>query len=117
MDKLSIVLDILSKGRIFIINSTEMLIINKELINTYILTYPNAKKYLTAFSKTVSDATWKTPHDVKLTYPKASILGNRLYVFDIHANHYRLLAEINFQFLKMELKWFGTHAEYDQLKL
>jgi mRNA interferase HigB len=36
-------------------------------------------------------------------------------VFNIMGNHYRLITRIVFEYKTVQIKWFGTHNEYDQI--
>jgi mRNA interferase HigB len=36
-------------------------------------------------------------------------------VFNIMGNKYRLVVRIIFEFKAIQMKWFGTHAEYDKI--
>jgi mRNA interferase HigB len=43
----------------------------------------------------VTHAEWRNPEDVKVSYPKASILKAGRVVFNIKGNDYRLIARCN----------------------
>ena len=60
-------------------------------------------------------AEWKTPVEVKQAHPKASILKGSRVVFNIKANHYRLIALVQYQTGVLMILFFGTHEEYDQV--
>jgi mRNA interferase HigB len=36
-------------------------------------------------------------------------------IFNIGGNKYRLVAEVNFEWFGVKIKWIGTHAEYNRL--
>jgi mRNA interferase HigB len=38
-------------------------------------------------------------------------------VFDIGGNRYRLIVRINFAAGVVRVLWFGTHADYDKIKV
>jgi mRNA interferase HigB len=61
----------------------------------------------------VTRAEWRTPDDVKAAYPKASILKASRVVFNIKGNDYRLIARLQYQAGIVAIRFFGTHAEYD----
>jgi mRNA interferase HigB len=58
---------------------------------------------------------WQTPIDVKRSHPKASILKRGRVVFDVKANDFRLVAQINYAAGTVEIRFFGTHVEYDDI--
>jgi mRNA interferase HigB len=63
----------------------------------------------------VGRAQWRTPEDVKASYPKASILKGSRVVFNIKGNDYRLIASVQYQAGVLAIRFFGTHAEYDKI--
>jgi mRNA interferase HigB len=50
-------------------------------------------------------------------YPRASVIRNRLVVFDINGNDYRLAGRIDFDNAIVRVLKIGTHAEYDKWSL
>ena len=57
-------------------------------------------------------AQWRTPIDVKRSHPKASILKRGRAVFNIKGNDFRLVAQITYDAELVEIRFFGSHAEY-----
>lgn len=60
-------------------------------------------------------AVWRHPEDVKASHPKASILKGGRVVFNIKGNDYRLVARLQYHAGVLSIRFFGTHAEYDQI--
>jgi mRNA interferase HigB len=52
---------------------------------------------------------------VKVSHPKASILKGGRVVFNIKGNDYRLIAALQYQAGVVAIRFFGTHAEYDEI--
>jgi mRNA interferase HigB len=48
-------------------------------------------------------------------YTSVSLVGDDRVVFNIMGNKYRLVVRIVFQFKVIQIKWFGTHSEYDKV--
>jgi len=48
-------------------------------------------------------------------YPLADLVGKST-VFNIRGNHYRLIAEINYQYQQILIREILTHEEYDKDK-
>lgn len=48
-------------------------------------------------------------------YGNASLVADDRVVFNILGNKYRLVVRIVFDFKVIQIKWFGTHAEYDRI--
>jgi mRNA interferase HigB len=53
--------------------------------------------------------------NVKASYPKASILKAGRVVFNIKSIDYRLVARVQYQASVLVIRFFGTHAEYDEI--
>ena len=58
-------------------------------------------------------ANWATPQDVKLRFPKVSILGDNRAVFNIAGGSYRLVVKFNYPYRIGYIRFIGTHEEYD----
>lgn len=42
-------------------------------------------------------------------------MGDNRVVFDIKGNRYRVVARVLFAFKQIQIKWIGTHKEYDRI--
>ncbi|HEY0104465.1 MAG TPA: type II toxin-antitoxin system HigB family toxin [Rhizomicrobium sp.] len=60
-------------------------------------------------------ADWKLPAQVKASHPKASILKGGRVVFNIKANDFRLVALVQYRDGVLMIRFFGSHAEYDEI--
>ena len=60
-----------------------MELIGTRLLQSFKNQYPDVKDQIDAWTREVERAEWRTPHDVKNSYPKASLIGNSLVVFNI----------------------------------
>jgi mRNA interferase HigB len=63
----------------------------------------------------VGRAQWRNPEDVKMSYPKASILKAGRIVFNIKGNDYRLVAALQYRAGTLAIRFFGTHGDYDRI--
>ena len=52
---------------------------------------------------------------MKASYPKASILKGSRVIFNIKGNDYRLVAAMQFRAGVLAIRFFGNHAEYDNI--
>ena len=73
------------------------------------------KKAYHAWLAIASAAVWRTPIEVKRSHPKASVLKGGRVVFNLKGNDYRLVAQINYRAGTLEIRFFGRHADYDQI--
>jgi mRNA interferase HigB len=74
-----------------------------------------ARSQYDAWLGIVARADWRHPEDVKASYPKASILKAGRVVFNIKGNDYRLIARVQYRAGVLMIRFFGTHAEYDEV--
>jgi len=54
-------------------------------------------------------------NELKKVYGNASLVSDNRVVFNIMGNKYRLVVRIVFEFKAIQIKWFGTHSEYDKI--
>ena len=98
-----------------------MIIIGTGLVESYLANHAGhkgikaARSQYEAWLDLVTRANWRNPEDVKMSYPKASILKASRVVFNIKGNDYRLVARLQYQAGALAIRFFGTHGEYDQI--
>jgi mRNA interferase HigB len=98
-----------------------MIIVRLDIPANYFAANPGMKgmdaaiRQYRAWLTIAKSANWKQPADVKLSHPKASILKAGRAVFNIKANSFRLICQINYLAGTVEIRFFGTHGEYDQI--
>jgi mRNA interferase HigB len=74
-----------------------------------------ARKQYEAWRAIAEAAQWRQPADVKRSHPKASILKSGRVVFNIKANDFRLICVVDYRTGIVMIRFFGSHAEYDQI--
>jgi mRNA interferase HigB len=98
-----------------------MLVIGTDVVEKYFAArsghkgIKSARAQYDAWRAVVERAAWKTPADAKAAHPKASILKNGRVVFNIKANDYRLVALVQYRAGVLMIRFFGSHAEYDEI--
>lgn len=88
-------------------------VIAKSTLRSFWSKHKDAQGALEAWHDDALAAKWKTPHDIKKSYPAVSICANNRVVFNICGNKYRLAAEIQYVAGIVWVKFIGTHADYD----
>ena len=78
--------------------------------------HAEARGRLSAWKAEVEAACWRSFKDITGRFPATDRVGKR-YVFDIGGNRYRLVAGVDFETGVVRVRWFGTHAEYDKIKV
>jgi mRNA interferase HigB len=92
-----------------------MLIVYLEKLNDFAKRHANARKSLATWKSTTEEAVWKTKQDVIRDFPKAKMIANNRARFEIVHNTYRLIAKINYDALVLQIRFIGTHTEYDRI--
>ncbi|MCX8490492.1 MAG: type II toxin-antitoxin system HigB family toxin [Cyclobacteriaceae bacterium] len=92
-----------------------MNVIKRQAIEQFYTQHPDAKASLNTWFATCKKAEWKSYHELQRDYPEAFLVGDNQVVFDIKRNKYRLVARVLFVFKQVQIKWVGTHAEYDKI--
>jgi mRNA interferase HigB len=92
-----------------------MRVVGRELLDVFIKKHSSTKQRLLNWLYIVEKAEWATPHDIKITFPKVSILGTEehIVIFNIGRN-YRLKAKINYFRKVVTISKLGSHSEYDK---
>ncbi len=94
-----------------------MKLMGKERLQKFRDKYPDARSQVDSWAAEVENADWKTPHDLKARYPKASILGKQQAIFDICWNKYRIWVKIAYQTGIVLIRGIGTHKEYEKWEI
>ena len=63
------------------------------------------------------EAEWRSPRDLKMRFPHASILSGNRVIFNLKGNRYRVEAKIDYTMKVVLIKRMGTHAEYSKWNL
>lgn len=92
-----------------------MRVISKKILRDFWKAHADSEQQLKSWFQETSKALWKSPNDVKLEYPNASILANNRVVFNIKGNNYRLIVRINYSYQMVWIRFIGTHGEYDTI--
>ena len=77
--------------------------------------HPDSESSLKAWYKMTKKARWRSIAAVREVYPHADLVG-KYTIFNIRGNHYRLIAEINYQYQQILIREILTHEEYDKDK-
>ena len=60
---------------------------------------------------------FKDGHEIKRLFPSSSFVGSNRVVFNISGNKYRLVVHIRYDIQIVYIRFIGTHAEYDKIKV
>ncbi len=90
-------------------------IINRRTILAYCRLYPVAAVGLQQWYAEMLIQSFDNFNQLKSDYAAASLVGDDRVVFNIMGNKFRLVVRFAFAYKTIQIKWFGTHAEYDQI--
>lgn len=91
-----------------------MRLLNKGILEGFRSRYPDARAQVNALIAEVATAEWRTPHDLKARYPKASIVGAQNAIFDIKGGKYRIWVKVDYINKLVFLKRIGKHEDYER---
>ena len=92
-----------------------MLIVYLEKLNVFAKNHSNARKSIATWVSTTEEAVWDTKQDVLRDFPKAKMIANNRARFEIVHNTYRLIVKINYDAQIVQIRFIGTHNEYDRI--
>ncbi len=90
-------------------------IITRKTLLEYCRKYPQAATALQEWYYELVKADFKNFNELKTVYGNASLVADDRIIFNILGNHYRLVVRIVFEYKTIQVKWFGTHTEYDRI--
>jgi mRNA interferase HigB len=90
-------------------------IIARKTLLHYCKKYPLAELALQEWYHELNQCNFKNFNELKNIYGNASLISDDRVVFNIMGNKYRLVVRIVFEFKAIQIKWFGTHAEYNKV--
>lgn len=92
-----------------------MIIANKIILDNFIQTHAQAVKPLNKWVDVVKAAQWSSHSELISMFPSADYVKNGRYVFNIGGNNYRIVAVVIFVGGVMNIRFVGTHSEYDKI--
>lgn len=92
-----------------------MLIIRELLLTRFVQKHADSRKSVEVWIDVVESAEWKRNSDVVFDFPTAKLIKGKRARFKIAGNKYRLIVEIDYEEALVEIRFIGTHAEYDHI--
>lgn len=92
-----------------------MLIVYLKRLDDFAKEHANARKSLAAWKKIVQGAKWQNKLDVLADFRNAKMIKNNRARFEIVHNTYRLIGHIDYDDGYVEIRFIGTHNDYDRI--
>lgn len=92
-----------------------MEITQRYTLEEFVDKHADALEAINAWIQRVEEAQWKCHNDIKRDFPSADYVKNSRYVFNIKGNNYRIIVLIVFFANECNIRFVGTHAEYDKI--
>ena len=91
----------------------EIIYLNK--LQEFAKKHANSRKSLVVWKQVVESVSWRNKLNVLEDFPKAKMIKNNRARFEIVHNTYRLIAHIFYEDQIVEIRFIGTHNEYDRI--
>jgi mRNA interferase HigB len=92
-----------------------MIVLYLKKLDDFAKKHANCRKSLATWRSTTEQAIWKNKQDVLDDFPKAKMIANNRARFEIVHNTFRLIAHIHYVDQIVEVRFIGTHNEYDRI--
>lgn len=92
-------------------------IIARKTLLAYCKKYPEAANALMEWYHELITDDFKNFNELKRKYGNASVVADDRVVFNIVGNRFRLVVRMVFEYKAIQIKWFGTHIEYDKVNV
>jgi len=90
-------------------------IIARKTLLEYCKQYPDAAIALQEWYHELLHGEFKNSNELRKVYGNVSLVGDDRVIFNIMGNKFRLVVRLVFEYRAIQIKWFGTHAEYDKI--
>ena len=92
-----------------------MIVGNVELLHRFQRRHTDAVGPIAAWLEKVQMARWQNPHDAIAGHAKTRPLGRNRLLFNIRGNRYRLIVKVDYINQIVDIRFIGTHAEYERI--
>ena len=89
-----------------------MRLIGRNTLDGFTNVHADARAWIENWIADTEAARWLTPQDIKNNYASASFLADRVVIFNVRGNRYRLEVQVAYNTGVVIVKWAGTHADY-----
>ncbi|MCL4639336.1 MAG: type II toxin-antitoxin system HigB family toxin [Olivibacter sp.] len=90
-------------------------IVNSRKLSVFVKKHSDASKSVATWKIVTERAVWERSQDILESFPTAKIIKGKRARFKIVGNKYRLIIEVNFKLAFVDVRFIGTHNEYDNI--
>lgn len=92
-----------------------MIILKLSLLDDFKKKHANSRKSIDAWITLVRLAEWTKSQDILQDFPTAKVVTANRARFKIVGNKYRLIIEVEYIDKYVDIRFIGTHEEYDKI--
>ena len=93
-----------------------MRLVGRKILDAFIGNHADARAWVENWIADVELARWRTPQDIKNNFTSASFLAERIVIFNVKGNRYRLEVQTAYNAGIVIVRWAGSHAAYTKRK-
>ncbi len=91
-----------------------MRIVGRDKLDEFAGAHADARTWIENWIADCEAARWLAPQQIKDHYASASFLADRVVIFNVKGNRYRLETRVAYNTGVVVVRWIGTHAEYSR---
>lgn len=91
-----------------------MQIVGREKLDEFAGEHADTRPWIDNWIADTKLATWRTPQDIKNSYASASFLEDKVVIFNVKGNRYRLEVLVAYKTGTVVIQRVSTHAEYSK---
>lgn len=89
-----------------------MRVLGLGILHRFLDRHADCREWVENWLQDAQTSSWQRPQDIKDRYSSASFLAERVIIFNVRGNNYRLEVQVTYQSQVVLVRWIGTHAEY-----
>lgn len=93
-----------------------MKITNKYVLDVFMARHADSRNPINKWVEVIETSNFKAHNELKSVFRSADYVGSERYVFNIKGNRYRLIVVVVFIKSFVEIRFCGTHAEYNKIR-